>query len=246
MAPPSSTSRFDEDYFRRYYEDPTTRVQGPDEVGRLARAVCAFAAYWGMSLSDALDIGAGPGFWREALRREVPDLKYTGVDVSPVACQRYGHQQRDISAWRDRNRYDLIICQGVLQYIDDDQAAAAIENIGAMASGLLYIEVLTRRDVQQVADLEKSDTNVHLRTGAWYRQHFKKDFINVGCGLLCARRAGALFYEMESLGVLAVGGQDAGWTGEGRPQPLASSSPREIPGQGAQPEPSHPPAGASL
>ena len=200
MAPPSSPrNQFDEAYFHRYYEDPSTRVQGPEEVGHLARAVCAFAAYWGLPLEDALDIGAGPGFWREALQREVPGIQYTGVDVSPVACKKFGHQLRDISSWRDRNRFDLLICQGVLQYLDDEAAASAIENIGAMAGGLLYLEVLTRRDTQEVADLEKSDTQVRLRTGAWYRQRLKPHFVTLGCGLFCARRAGGLFYEMEHL-----------------------------------------------
>jgi SAM-dependent methyltransferase len=202
MAPPTTAppNRFDEAYFQRYYEDPTTRVQGPDEVGRLARGVCGLAAYWGLPLGDALDIGAGPGLWRGALAREVPELHYTGIDVSAVACERYGHQQRDISSWRERHTYDLVICQGVLQYLDDAAASSAIENITAMSGGLLYLEVLTRRDVQEVADLERSDTNVHLRTGAWYRQQLKKNFILLGCGLFCARSAGALFYEMECMG----------------------------------------------
>ncbi len=200
MAPPSSPrDHFDEAYFHRYYEDPITRVQGPEEVGRLARAVCAFAAYWGLPLEDALDVGAGPGLWREALEREAPGIRYTGVDVSPVACKKYGHQLRDISRWRDRHRYDLLVCQGVLQYLDDEAAEAAIENLGAMASGLLYLEVLTRRDVQEVADLERSDTQVKLRAGSWYRQRLKRDFLTLGCGLFCARRAGALLYELEYL-----------------------------------------------
>jgi predicted TPR repeat methyltransferase len=200
MAPPSSPrDHFDEAYFQRYYEDPSTRVQGPEEVGRLARAVCSMAAYWGLPLDDALDVGAGPGLWRDALQREVPGLKYTGIDVSPVACKKYGHQLRDIARWRDRHRYDLLVCQGVLQYLDDDAASSALENLGAMASGLLYLEVLTRRDVQEVVDLERSDTQVRLRLGSWYRQRLKRDFVTLGCGLFCARRAGGLFYEMECL-----------------------------------------------
>lgn len=192
-------NRFDEAYFDRYYEDPKTRVQGPDEVGRLVRGVCSLAAFWSIPLTDALDIGAGPGLWRQALARELPALAYQGVDISPTACERYGHEQRDVSSWRARHRYDLVICQGVLQYLDDEAAEAAIENIAAMSGGLLYLEVLTRRDVREVADLERSDTAVHLRTGPWYRQRLKKYFITLGCGLFCAREAGTLFFEMECL-----------------------------------------------
>ena len=191
--------RFDEAYFDRYYEDPKTRVQGPDEVGRLARGVCAFASFWNLPLGDALDIGAGPGLWKQALAREVPSLNYKGIDVSPTACERYGHELRDISSWRSRHRHDLVICQGVLQYLDDEAAESAIDNIGAMSGGLLYLEVLTRRDVREVADLERSDTAVHLRTGAWYRQRLKRHFVTLGCGLFCSREAGTLFFELECL-----------------------------------------------
>lgn len=202
--PPSSAppNRFDSAYFQKYYEDPATRVQGPDDVARLARAVCSLAAFWSIPLESALDIGAGPGLWREALRREVPGLVYRGVDLSPVACERYGHEPRDISSWRARRRFDLIICQGVLQYLDDDAAEAALENIAAMAGGLLYLEALTRRDVREVADLERSDTNVHLRTGAWYRKRLGKHFVTLGCGLFYAHSGGALFFELETSGAL--------------------------------------------
>jgi SAM-dependent methyltransferase len=195
--PDSAPSRFDEAYFQRYYEDPATRVQGPEEVGKLARAVCSFMSFWGMSLDSALDIGAGPGLWREALGREAPGLKYRGVDVSPVACARYGHERRDISAWKARDRFDLVICQGVLQYLDDAQAERAIANLGAMSGGLLYLEALTRRDVREVVDLERSDTLVHLRTGAWYRKLLAPHFLTLGCGLFCSRTCPAAFFELE-------------------------------------------------
>jgi hypothetical protein len=40
--------------------------------------------------------------------------------------------QRDIARWRDRRKYDLIICQGVLQYLPDPDVAPAVANIAAM------------------------------------------------------------------------------------------------------------------
>lgn len=196
-SPDSAPSRFDEAYFQRYYEDPATRVQGPEEVARLARAVCSFMAFWGMSLDSALDIGAGPGLWRSALATEAPGLKYRGVDVSPVACERYGHERRDISSWKARDRFDLVICQGVLQYLDDAQAERAIANLGAMTGGMLYLEALTRRDVREVVDLERSDTLVHLRTGAWYRKLLTPHFVTLGCGLFCSRSSHGVFFELE-------------------------------------------------
>jgi hypothetical protein len=191
-------SRFDGDYFDRYYGDPRTRVQGPGEVGHLARAVSSLAGFWGMPLESALDIGAGPGFWREALKKERPELRYRSVDVSPTACERYGHELRDISRWKSRDRFDLIVCQGVLQYLDDKDAASAIDNIGAMAGGMLYLEALTEQDTLEVIDASRSDLAVHVRSGAWYRKHLARQFTALGCGIFYARRGPALFFELET------------------------------------------------
>lgn len=191
---------FDGAYFDRYYGDPKTRVQGPPEVTHLARAISSLAAFWGMSLDSALDLGAGPGFWRDALKQERPALAYRSVDVSPTACERYGHELRDISAWRADERFDLIICQGVLQYLDDNDAAQAIDNIGAMAQGLLYLEALTEHDAEEVADASRSDLAVHCRKGSWYRKRLAKHFVTLGCGLFYAHRGDALFFELETAG----------------------------------------------
>jgi SAM-dependent methyltransferase len=197
-APPE---RFDEAYFRTYYgDDPAARVHGPDEVALLARAVVSLAGYWGWPLHSALDVGAGTGLWRDALAREVPGLDYLGVDVSPVACARYGHEPRDISRWRARRRFDLVVCQGVLQYLDDEAAASALENLAAMAKGPLFLEVLTRKDLAEVADRGRTDADVFLRTGAWYRSRLRPHFVQIGAGLFCKRESGLLFFELERAG----------------------------------------------
>ena len=193
----SPASRFDEKYFRRYYGDEKTRVTGEKEISQLVRAVVSLAGFWGLPLGNALDLGAGVGHWKRALARELPRLSYRGVDLSPVACARYGHVQASIASYRVKEHFDLVICQGVLQYLDDKDAAAALRNIGAMAGGLLYLEALTKHDVDEVADLTRTDADVHLRTGAWYRKRLAKDFITLGCGLYAARRAGAMFFELE-------------------------------------------------
>ena len=194
-------ARFDEAYFQTYYGDGSAaRVHGPDEVAHLARAVVSLAAYWGWPLHSILDVGAGPGLWRDALAREAPEADYLGVDVSPVACERFGHQRRDISQWRSRKRFDLVICQGVLQYLDDAAASAALENLAAMAKGPLFLEALTRRDLDEVADRQRTDADVFLRTGAWYRSRLKPHFLQVGAGLFCKRDSGMLFFELERAG----------------------------------------------
>jgi hypothetical protein len=190
---------FDEAYYRRHYAS-RSRVHSAREIARLAAGVCGLAGWLGVELRAALDVGAGPGLWRDWFRRHRPAVAYRSTDVSRYACETYGHERRDISRWRARGRFDLIVCQGVLQYLDAAAAARAIENLGAMSRGLLYLEAVTRHDLAEVVDLETTDTAIHARTGAWYRKRLAPHFVQVGAGLWAARRAGMAFYELEAAG----------------------------------------------
>jgi SAM-dependent methyltransferase len=192
----SSPSRFDARYFGRHYHGPC-RAHTARDIGRLASGVSGLAGWLGLELESVLDVGAGTGLWRTWFRRHRPDVRYRTIDVSPYACARYGHERRDIATWRARERFDLVVCHSVLQYLDDAAAARAIDNLGAMCRGLLYLEAITRADLA-ILDLERTDLVMHLRTGAWYRKRLDRHFLQVGAGLWASRRAGALLYELEA------------------------------------------------
>jgi hypothetical protein len=189
-------ARFDEAYYRRHYAG-RARVHSARQVARLASGVTGLAAWLGVELERVLDVGAGPGLWRDWFRRHRPAVRYRSTDVSPYACARYGHERRDVSRWRSRERHDLVVCQGVLQYLDDAAAARAIGNLGAMCRGLLYLEAITARDLVEAVDREATDLRVHARSGAWYRRRLAPWFVQVGAGLWAARRAGLVLYELE-------------------------------------------------
>lgn len=191
------TSRFDETYYTRYYGDAKTRVHDGEQIGHLARGVTSMIDWYGGALEKVLDIGAGAGLWRDWFKKNRPGAEYRSTEVSEYACKKYGHEQRDIATWRARERFDLIVCQGVLPYLADGAAADAIENIGAMAKGFLYVEAITKTDFEEICDQKKTDGDVHLRRAAWYRTHLGKHFVNVGCGLYYARRGPLRFYELE-------------------------------------------------
>jgi hypothetical protein len=195
----SAPHRFDEAYYRRHYAG-RHRVHSARDVARLAGGVCGLAAWLGVEIRSVLDVGAGPGWWRDWFRRHRPGTRYRSTDLSPHACLRYGHERRDISRWRSRERHDLVICQGVLPYLDDAAAARAIDNLGTMCRGLLYLEAVTARDLAEAVDREATDTAVHARTGAWYRRRLRRWFVPVGAGLWAARRAGLVLYELEAPG----------------------------------------------
>jgi hypothetical protein len=189
---------FDRKYYDRFYETKQTRVHGPAEIARLCTGVTAFLEWWNHPLATVLDVGAGTGLWRDWFREHRPKVKYRSTEFSEYACQKYGHEQRDISRWRAKERFDLVVCQGVLPYLDDDACAKALENIAAMSAGFLYLEAITKKDIKEVIDDVKTDVKVHGRTGAWYRQRLREHFIEVGAGLWCKSEAGVLFYELEA------------------------------------------------
>jgi hypothetical protein len=193
-----TSDRFDAAYFRRYYRG-AGRVHDARELAPLVHGVCGLATWFGVELRTALDVGAGTGLWGRLLRRRLPGLRYRSIDVSAHACARWGHERRDISRWRARERFDLVICHGVLQYLADADAARAIGNLGAMCRGLLYLEAITQGDLA-VLDLERTDTAVHLRTAAWYRARLARHFTQVGAGLWAARRGPVRLYQLEGPG----------------------------------------------
>ena len=195
----STPDRFDEAYYRRHYTG-RSRVHSAREIARLASGVTGLAEWLGLELTRVLDVGAGPGLWRDWFRRHRPQVHYRSTDVSPYACARYGHERRDVSRWRSRERHDLVVCQGVLQYLDDAAAARAVENLGRMCRGLLYLEAITARDLLETVDRETTDLAIHSRGGAWYRRALAPWFVQVGAGLWASRRAGLVLYELEGPG----------------------------------------------
>ncbi len=192
------TDRFDAAYYHRHYVG-ADRVHSPRQLAQLAGGIFGLAGWFGLEIRAVLDVGAGLGLWRGWLERSHPRVTYRSVDVSPYACEAYGHELKDISTWRARERFDLVICHSVLQYLGDRDAARAIDNLGAMCRGLLYLEAITRADLE-VVDVARTDTAVHARSGAWYRRRLARHFVQVGAGLWASRRSGLLFYELEAAG----------------------------------------------
>jgi SAM-dependent methyltransferase len=189
-------SRFDAAYYRRYYRS-RDRVHGAREIAHLAAGVAGLAAWLGVDLRSVLDVGAGVGLWGRWFRRHRPRVRYLSIDVSEHACRVYGHERGDISTWRTGRRFDLVVCHSVLQYLDDAAAARAIENLGRLCQGLLYLEAPTRED-GPILDLARTDTAIHMRPAGWYRARLGRHFAQVGAGLWAARRARVRLWALEA------------------------------------------------
>jgi SAM-dependent methyltransferase len=192
--------RFDRAYYQRFYVDPRTRVYDQRRHAKLVAGVVNLVEWFGVSLDDVLDVGAGLGWWGHWLRRHRPRARVVSTELEPDVCKAYGHQQADLVTLRLPRRFDLVVCQGVLPYLDDAQAARAIENLAAMCGGVLYLEAITKEDVARSVDVTRTDLTVHTRSGAWYRRQLKPHFREVGAGLYAARDAELPFYALEAAG----------------------------------------------
>lgn len=192
-----SGHRFDAEYYARFYGDPDTRVADQADIDRLAGFVCAYVRYLGLPVRRVLDMGCGLGLWRTPIARAFAQAQYTGVEISDHLCQAHGFEHGSAANYRGRGRFDLVICQGVLQYLKRDDAAAAVDNLARLCRGVLYLEVLTREDWQHNCDQERTDGEVHLRAASWYRRRLKLHFQALGGGLFLHRDADVTLYELE-------------------------------------------------
>jgi 2-polyprenyl-3-methyl-5-hydroxy-6-metoxy-1,4-benzoquinol methylase len=189
---------FDSDYYDRFYLNSESRIYDRVHQEKLIVAVVSLVEWFGAELSNVLDIGAGVGWWRDWFAEHRTSTKYVSTELDAKICSKFRHVQRDIRTWRARQKFDLIICQGVLPYLADDDCAKAIDNIIAMSAGFLFIEAITRKDIATVCDTSRTDTRVHTRAGKWYRDRLHPHFRFVGAGLYYVRDGEISFYELEA------------------------------------------------
>jgi SAM-dependent methyltransferase len=189
---------FDRDYYRRYYYDPSTAVSNAREMRARARLIAAMVEHVGLPVRRILEAGCGTGLLRNGLRRLLPQAQYTGLETSDYLCRRYGWELGRIEKYRARTPFDLVICYDVLQYLDDVAAVRALANFGRLCRGVLYFSALTAHDLKHNADPERTDTDVHLRSGEWYRRRLRRQFREAGLGFWLRRGAPLTLWELES------------------------------------------------
>lgn len=189
---------FDEDYYERHYLDPDTAVADAATIRVLGDFVCSYVRYLDVEVDSVLDLGCGIGLWRGVVERHFPGCTYTGVEVSEYICDNYGYELGSVVDYPCAEQSDLVICQGVLQYLADDECERAIENLAAHTGGALFLEALTQRDWEVAVSQKVTDGDVHLRTGAWYRERLEPHFQMCGGGVFVPRSGGAILYELEA------------------------------------------------
>jgi len=178
---------FDRDYYRRFYFDPRTAVTSRAEMRARARLIAGCVDYVGLPVRRILDAGCGVGMLRTPLKRALPKAHYVGLEYSEYLCRRYGWRQGSIASLRTRERFDLVICYDVLQYLAVPEARRAMTNLARVCRGALYFGALTSEDWRQNCDQTRTDRIRGLRPGSWYRRELARAFRPLGCGMWLKR-----------------------------------------------------------
>ena len=174
---------FDRAYYQRFYHDPRTAVTSRAEMGARARLIAAAVDYIGLPVRRILDAGCGVGLMRAPLLKAWPRARYTGVETSEYLCRRYGWLHGQLETLQLRERFDLVICYDVLQYLSAAQARAAIANVARVCRGALYFGALTLEDWHDNCDQSRTDRIARLRSDRWYRRELDREFRFFGGGL---------------------------------------------------------------
>jgi trans-aconitate methyltransferase len=186
-------ARFDAAYYAHFYG----ALEIAAGVEPLVRFVSAYLDHLRVPVAEILDLGCGAGFWRAPLLRAYPRASYTGVELSEHACEAHGWTRGSVVDHAHGRPADLVVCQGVLQYLPDEQAEQAIRNLARHTRGALYLEALTRGDWEHNCDQTATDGDVHLRSIAWYRERLAAHFHSCGGGLFVPRNSGVVMFELE-------------------------------------------------
>jgi predicted TPR repeat methyltransferase len=189
----AGAERFGPDFFAHYYHRRTTRVASARDYRLRAQLIIAQAALVRISIRRILDVGAGAGGFARAFDALLPNTRYTGIDVSAHACQRFGWTRASITEYAGRRPFDLVLCHDVFQYLTRNEALLAFNNLAALTHGLLYFTALTTEDWNDNCDQSRTDDDVYFRSARWYRRQLAPAFQQIGPGIFLTRGTRPLF-----------------------------------------------------
>lgn len=181
--------RFDANYFEAFYGGPEERQRDRLEAYYVAQGIVGIVEWLQGDIASVLEIGAGCGYWRDWFKEHRPAVPYRSTDVSAYACKTFGHERRDISRWRVKQRYDLVVCADVLEIIDDEPCERAIENVAAMTATFAYVNIATAADLKTAYADPRTDAKLKGRSAAWYRKRMRPHFVQLAFGLWIRRDA---------------------------------------------------------
>ncbi len=192
---------FDEAYYQRYYFDKKTSVVDPAHAERLGAFVCSYLHYLRVPVTRVLDMGCGIGLWRDMVARHLPGARYHGVEYSAYLCERFGWERGSVVDYQAGEPFDFVICQGVLPYLGTQDLRRALDNLGRLCRGALYLEAVAREDYERdTIDEDLTDPRQYRHRATLYRRGLEPHFIDMGGGLWLSRQAQVPLFALESPG----------------------------------------------
>ena len=91
---------------------------------------------------------------------------------------------------------DLVVCNDVLGYLDDEDAETALKRLSSYTVSALYLGVLTTEDLA-LCDSSRTDGNQITRPAAWYQDRLTDDFLNLGGGLFLKKTTDVTVWHLE-------------------------------------------------
>lgn len=192
-------SRFDKAYYDRFYGGASERKAYYREEQLLGNYLAACLKYMEQPVRNVVDIGCGLGQWQDIIQAHFPGARYTGVERSEYLCDQYGWTCGSVIDFKSRSSFDLVICKDTLQYLSAPEFEAAVDNLARLCRGALYVSILTKKDWEAVCDPQRTDPDVYLRTGRWYRSRLATRFTSLGGGVYLSDRSPAIPWELETL-----------------------------------------------
>ena len=197
----ASEQWFDEAYYQRFYYDKKTRVIDPAHTERLGAFVCSYLHYLRVPVARVLDMGCGIGLWRDLVARHLPGAQYQGVEYSAYLCERFGWQRGSVVDYEAAESFDFVICQGVLPYLSAQDLRHALDNLGRLCRGALYLEAVTLEDYERgTIDEKLTDARQFRHRAALYRRGLARHFRDLGGGLWLSHSAQLPLFALESPG----------------------------------------------
>jgi SAM-dependent methyltransferase len=183
-TPPTRRSpTFNAAYYRRFYLTAATRAMSREQTDTRGALIAALVKQLDIPVKRILDVGCGLGWYQRPLNKVFRDATYTGTEISEYLCDKKGWIHGSLIDLKLKGEFDLVICADVMQYLNNRDAERAIANLAQWCRGALYFHVPTKHDWQENVDPSGTDTNVYLRSAAWYQKQLRKYFTHAGCGV---------------------------------------------------------------
>src|SRR5580698_10280327 len=82
-------NNFSEEYFRKFYLNPATRVVTRGEMRSRAGVIACTLSHCEIPVRTILDAGCGIGLLKGPFKEFLPRARYTGLEASEYLCRRF-------------------------------------------------------------------------------------------------------------------------------------------------------------